>query len=63
MTREDMASTWWCSLSDQDRRSIVEQFEDLHGGPGIAPPTAVELFDAFNAGTITLEARKVSREP
>ena len=49
-TREDMAELWLTGLSDQERRSLVEQFRAGHGGDAVPEPTALELFDEFNRG-------------
>jgi hypothetical protein len=61
--RQDCAEIWHAGLSDREREHLVEQFEREHGGVGIAPPTPLELFSEFNAGTISLEHKTTSREP
>ncbi len=61
-SRETMAEIWLTGLSDRERHNLVSQFEALNGGPGIAPPSPVELFSEFNAGAIHLEDGKASRD-
>ena len=54
-TRLDMASIWWTGLTDQEQRAITEAAEDHLGiTPGLPPPTVLECWELFNAGTITL---------
>ena len=62
-TREDLAELWLTGLDDRERRSLVEQFEEQHGGVAIAPPSPLELFDSFNAGAIHLEHGTPSGRP
>ena len=59
-TRLDFASIWWTGLSDQEQRVLVRQFRDRHGGDAVPEPSALELFDAFNSGRITLGVKTPS---
>ncbi len=64
MTRQDMASTWWHSLTEHERRDVIEATEEALGiGPGLPPPTVREIFDLVQANKVKLEGGKVSREP
>ncbi len=62
-TRQDCAEIWLSGLTDSERRTLVEQFEALHGGPGIAPPSPLELWDEYQAGRISLGDGTTSLEP